>query len=114
MKFAKKLLVPLVLYGGLFVFLISTNPHELSIGFLLIPFVWVFTTLFWTIRVLLRRLKPDTRPKRATLLAITGAALPTMALLLDSINQLTLRDGVLFIAFAVVGFFYIGRINFSR
>ena len=76
-KVLKKAFVPLVLYGGLAVFLFNTDPHTLQIGWLLIPFVWLF-----------------------------------VALLLDSINQLTIRDGLLLIALGAVGLFYASKVNF--
>jgi len=47
-------------------------------------------------------------------MAVSAAALPTIGLLLDSINQLTVRDVTLLIGLALVGFFYASRISFER
>jgi hypothetical protein len=113
-KLIKKLFIPTVLYGGLLVFLFSTNPRNLPIGWLLVPFLWLFVALFWTFMRILPRLSSERRPKRVLLTSVFGAMLPTLALLLDSVNQLTLRDAVLLVGFGMLGFFYASRINFGR
>lgn len=113
-RLIKRLFVPFVLYGGLVTFLISTNPNKLAIGWLLLPFVWLFITLEWTAMAIFKHMNGRYKPRRPRTVAIALAALPTIALLLDSINQLTIRDGILIVVFGLVGAFYISKFNFSH
>lgn len=113
-KLTRKLLIPTILYGGLLVFLFSTNPRNLPVGWLLVPFLWLFIALFWTFMHVLPYTSSEYRPKRVLLTSVFGATLPTLALLLDSVNQLTVRDAILLVGFGALGFFYASRINFGR
>jgi len=96
------------------IFLMSTNPQKISIGWLLLPFIWLFVALLWTSLKLFKSLTGRFKPKRIMFMAVSAAALPTIGLLLDSINQLTVRDVTLLIGLALVGFFYASRISFER
>ncbi len=114
MKNLKKLILLLLLYIGLAVFLFSTNPNKLSISWLLLPFIWLFVALFLSILLLLRVIRPSSvsgsAKKRYSGAAIV-AALPCLMLLLDSVDQLTPKDGLLIIGIGMGAVFYVSRMK---
>ncbi|HSX53186.1 MAG TPA: hypothetical protein VLF90_02335 [Patescibacteria group bacterium] len=114
MKNLKKISILLLLWGGLIVFLVATNPNKLSIGWLLLPFVWLFIALFFTILLLTRLVRPSSiagsRRKRYSAIAIV-AALPCVMLLLDSVDQLTPKDGLLLVGIGIGAVFYVSRLK---
>ena len=91
-NFIKRSWMPILLFGGLYVFLMSTNPHKLPIGWLLLPFLWIFVAIFYSLRIFLRVIRRRKKSKNSTTLALIGATLPTLLLILGSINQLTTKD----------------------
>ncbi len=54
--------------------------------------------------------RPARPNKRLTVAALIGVV-PTIALLLDSIDQLTIKDGLLIALFGVVAVFYISKLE---
>ena len=104
------------LYVVFFAFLFTTDPNKLAIGWLLVPFALLFAAIFLSILYIQGRKRQVTgrySPKRVITAAIV-AAIPTFLLLLDSINQLTLRDALIFAVFSIVTLFYIRRLSFER
>lgn len=78
---------------------------------LMVPFVLIFATIFSLIRAFAHSYS---RPLSAnTRLAILGAALPTILLVLRSLGQLTVRDVVTVIALFAITYFYVGRATSS-
>jgi hypothetical protein len=113
----KQVNLTIILYGGLVVFLLSTDPDRLPIGLLLLPIAWLFLCLFITIRYLLDRLFKGKRAlssSRRFSLAFLFAALPSLLLLLSSINQLTVRDVLLLLAVVLFGVFYVSRLKLPK
>ena len=112
LRIVKKLglaLSPAVL---LLIFLFTTNPQALPAVLLLIPFVLLFSCVFslvyWTSALLsFGRING----KRRLMLSFCLALLPTLLLLLQSINQLTARDILIFSLFIFILVMYIFRIN---
>lgn len=115
-KTFKQIALPASLYFAFFVFLFATDPNKLPIGWLLLPFVLLFGAIFLTILYVqrLKRQKPSNSSTKGFATAAILAAIPTFLLLLDSINQLTLRDALIFIVFAIVALFYVRRMSFAR
>jgi hypothetical protein len=74
--------------------------------------VWLFVALFFSYVAVTKHLNSWSGSKKALLLGSVVAGLPTVALLLDSINQLTVRDILLLFTLGVVGLFYASRVNF--
>lgn len=103
----------MTLYVGFVLFLISTDPRKLAVGWLMLPFVWLGFTLYLTCIFLFSylRSKGFKRPKRPRLAGAVIAAIPAFLLLLDSINQLTLRDGLILGTFGIIIVFYGNRVN---
>lgn len=102
---------------GFGIFLSLTNPDNLPIGLLTLPFVWLFINIYLLFLLifdlLVERYKTLSRLKRHEL-GILGASLPTLLLLLKSIDQLTIRDSLILIGIYVLLIFYISRVDFRR
>jgi len=115
-SFKKKILILGSLYSGLLIFLFITNPRRLSAALLLIPFVWLFIAIFMTVRLILyyRDAKSGNDAKKSWIRAVILAMLPSFLLLLASINQLTLRDIVLFGIFVVLVIFYTNKLSLQQ
>lgn len=103
-----------MLWGGLLVFLVASNPNKMSIGWLLLPFVWLFAALFFTFLILVKLMRPHSEVKssrkRYSSIAVV-AALPCVMLLLDSVDQLTPKDGLLLVGIGIGAVFYISRLK---
>lgn len=111
-KLIKKLLAVAMTFGGLLIFLFSTNPEKLSIGWLILPFLWLFIAIFMSTLLVLDQFKVNS-PKRLTI-AILTALIPSVALLLNSVNQLTLRDAMLVIIIGGIAIFYTSKLKISN
>ena len=114
-KIKKQQLGVILLWLSLLVFLFSTDPNKLSIGWLILPFIWLFLCLFMTFLLVVNKitLKREllTKSKRYTI-AFIAASLPTLILLLKSIDQLSAKDLVLFIVFYLIISFYVSKLRF--
>ena len=116
-KALKNLTLLTLLYGGLTVFLINTNPTDLSISWLILPFIWLYVAIFFTVRLLIKQFARQTSgqaPKRQFNISAVAAAIPTLMLLLNSINQLTLKDVMLILALGSGGLFYATKLHLRR
>ncbi|OGL29625.1 hypothetical protein A3D14_01275 [Candidatus Saccharibacteria bacterium RIFCSPHIGHO2_02_FULL_47_12] len=105
-----------VLYGGLLIFLMSTDPTKLSLPLLLIPFIWIGLCLYVLIKQVLGHISGRFRrisKKRKTSIAFTLAAVPVCMLLLRSIGQLTIRDVLILAGLIAIGTFYVGRVRLA-
>lgn len=117
LKYIKYLFILAILYGGFFGFLFSTNPNNLSIVLLIVPFVLLFLGLFFTFILLIKiitRKSATKLSKKYFVMATLLAAIPACLLLLDSVNQLTLKDGLLFVTFGIFVLFYINRVSLKK
>lgn len=112
----KKSVILVVPYALLLFFLLNTNPLKLPVVLLFIPFILFFLSTAITILYFLSlfTLKKGQNRKRNILRALCLGALPTTILALQSINQLTLRDGLILFAFIALLVLYIGRANFIK
>ncbi len=107
----------LSMYGALIIFLASTNPRSMPSIALVLPVAWLFACIALTVFWLLPLLNPATllqgRAKRLTR-ALLIAGVPSGLLLLQSIDQLTLKDMLLFGFFGVVALAYSRRFQLER
>lgn len=105
-----------VLFLGLFIFFMATDPTTLSLPLLLIPFIWLGICLYIGTRYLLQVLSVRYRrisKNRKNSLAFTLAAIPVCMLLLKSIGQLTVRDVLILAGLIAIGVFYVGRVRLA-
>src|SRR5581483_10494811 len=105
----------IAIYALLLVVLVTTDPFRSPLLVVIVPFVLIFIALFMTFNLVLRRvpLKHWSRQKRL-MVVVAAAWLPVMLLILRSINQLTLRDGLILTIFVVSLLLYISWTNFNR
>jgi hypothetical protein len=110
----KKTLWYLLLYGGFFLFLATTDPRKLSLQLLILPFLWLFICLFVAIlkglRIASFKYRSYSTGKQYGV-ALLLSALPVCALLLKSIGQLTVRDSLLLFSLIVAGGLYASRLR---
>lgn len=95
-------------------FLLTTNPDQLALPLLLVPFLLVFLTLYVLVRVIFRVAgfyDSLSIYKRRILLGM-AATLPVLLLLLQSLHQLTTRDIALVVALGIGLTFYLLRADF--
>lgn len=102
-------------YAALILVVISTDPYHAPLLIVMIPFGLLFVALFLTVNGLIGLLtgrRPWSRQKR---LVVAGglAWLPVMLLVLRSIDQLTLRDGLILFVFILGLLLYLSRTNWS-
>lgn len=113
----KNVVILSLLYGGLTIFLLVTNPVNLSIVWLIVPFIWLYIAIFFSVRLLISSISRQTSQsfsKRRFNMAAVVAAIPTFILLLNSINQLTIRDTLLIVALGTGGLFYVTKLHLRR
>ncbi|HLC91511.1 MAG TPA: hypothetical protein VJC09_00500 [Candidatus Saccharimonadales bacterium] len=115
-KHIKHTLILAVLWGGLLVFLLSTNPTKLSIAWLIVPFIWLFASLYYTVQLIIDVFRPSggRHSRRRVSITAVSAAIPTLLLLLDSINQLSVKDILIVVALGIGGLFYITKLRFKQ
>lgn len=109
-----KLLGLVVLYLAGIVFLMSTNPTQLPLPLIMVPFLWLFVTLFATMWVLFGAVGPFRARRRRLVMAGSIATLPVLLLVFKSIHQLTARDVILAVALVGVATFYVSRADFIK
>lgn len=113
-KQVQKLITIGLLWVSLPIFLLITNPEELPIAMLVVPFILLFAMLYITARVGLRIIFPSISTARLRLLAVLIGALPTLLLILASIKQLTVRDTAIVVGLLVMLVFYLRRVDFLK
>ncbi|RTK94270.1 hypothetical protein EKI60_04520 [Candidatus Saccharibacteria bacterium] len=100
------------LYSGLGAFFLGTNPRDLPIGLLLLPLLWLFVTLGYSFMILMHILHiaegDDNALRRKTYAAVI-AGVPVGFLLLNSVDQLTVKDIGLITLLSVVLVAYASR-----
>ena len=111
----RRILILIVLYGGFLTFLLSTDPRKLPVGWLILPFIWLFLSLFLTFIYIIDWFSDGHRhSRRQSLTAGLLAAIPTSMLLLDSVDQLTLKDIFLIIGLGSLALFYVTKIKLKK
>lgn len=110
----KDMLQILVPVGLLVVFLVSTNPYDISLPFVLIPYLlaaYIFYKLARTLlNVLLSGIVGEAKIK---LYSVIATAVIINFALLKSLGELTLQDGLISFAIAAVAIVYIGKFSLS-
>lgn len=114
----KRTIVLLIaLYGGLAFFLSVSNPRNLPVALLMLPLLWLFVCLYVSSLFILRLLHIFDDPRDRYRLfgyAAIAAGIPVGFLLLQSIDQLTIKDVALILLLSAMAFVYISRLRFRR
>ncbi len=109
-----KILPLIIIPLGFYLFISFTNPNSVLLPLLIIPFVligiFIFSIVYGVLNVSLKH-----KDRFSTqLLSLSIATLAVLMLLLQSLNQLTWRDGLLTTIFAAMFWVYIWRADFLR
>lgn len=110
LNYGKNNLTLIALYAVFFIFITTTNPNELHVGWLLVPLVVLYMALYKSFALLLARKGGGISPRRRAMAGL-AAAIPILLMGLGSIGQLTGRDLIIILAFGIVGVFYISRLD---
>ena len=84
---------------------------------LFIPFIWLFICLYLALKYFLKLISRKYRkfpPTRQTSLAFVLSIVPICMLMLRSIDQLTIRDGLILLVLVSFGAFYVSRLSIQR
>lgn len=90
--------------------LATTDPARLPSVVLIVPFVLMFAILALTISLLVAW-RQDGMNFKAVRTGCIAALLPVVLLVLRSVGQLTLRDGLTLAALFAIAYFYMSRVN---
>jgi hypothetical protein len=102
--------VSLLVSGPLFMSL--TDPRELPLPLIVVPFLWLFVSIYVSIQLLFRLRFPAAPRKRRVIVAGTAAALPVLLAVFASLHQLTVKDFLLAVALVTCISFYMARADF--
>jgi len=109
-KYHKQIVTLLALYGVGIVFFINTNPEELPLLVLIVPFIYIFTVLYLTVLLLCRII----RLRSAVFVSLVISVFGVLLFVLGSLHQLTVRDTVISIALTGLLTWYVIRITGQR
>ncbi len=105
------LLLPILV---LLTFFSTTNPNNLNLSLLLIPVLLITASVYFYSIKLLGWINPkNKKSSKQKVLALILTSSFTSVIVLQSINQLTLKDFSLFCLFTVLFVGYVKRINKS-
>jgi hypothetical protein len=96
----------------LFLIFLYTNPEQVPLALLLVPFLVIGFVAYQLMEVSLSRSRSDGKRAIKKLIALAVAFAIMALLLLASLGQLTFRDGLLVIGFVILFLFYIVRADF--
>ncbi len=99
------IIVSLLLFS---LFISFTNPNQVNLGVILIPFVLLGVIFYILLNLLLEKFFKNTyRRKKIKLFSLIGALLIVNFMLLSSIGQLTPQDTILTVLITVIASFYL-------
>ena len=98
---------------ALFILIITTNPTSGPLPLVLAPLFLFLIALYLILKRLSQTLRPRARAAGHRLLASTLAAIITLLLILRSLDQLTVKDSLLFSLLAVIIAIYFNRLSNS-
>jgi len=106
----KHLIILLGLYLVGFVFFMNTDPQELPLLLLILPFLYLFAVFYLTILYVCRLL----RVKSAVFVSLVISVFGVLLMVLGSLHQLTPRDVIISIALTSILTWYIVRTTGQR
>ena len=87
----------------------ATDPRTVPSVVLILPFILVFGAVF--LALLFVGVRQGLSRTRAARIAVFGAALPALVLVLQSLGQLTLRDVLTILVLFCIAYLYMTRIS---
>ncbi|MCA9332370.1 hypothetical protein KDA00_00685 [Candidatus Saccharibacteria bacterium] len=108
----RKTLVLIIVIASLPLFLLMTNPEHLPLIFLLTPIALVFLIFYKSSMMLIGLYKSNTNVTKQRTMSSLLAALPTLLIVLQSIQQLTYKDVIIVIFLWLMLWWYLLKIDF--
>jgi hypothetical protein len=110
------LLILLGAFATLILFLLATDPNSLPVGLVFLPLILLYLVLFMSGKFLYDMVITfrGGSSKRTTIFAAIFALIPTLLLVLRSIDQLTVKDLFLLLLLGMVLLFYTSVIKFGK
>ena len=109
-KHRKQAIILGTLYAVGVIFFMYTNPAELPLLLLIVPFVYIFVVLYLSILFLCRVLQV----KSAVFVSIVVSVFGVLLFVLGSLHQLTVRDLIISLALTCLLSWYVIRITSSK
>ena len=107
MKIKSQSVSVILSYTILILILFTTSPENMPLPVMLIPFLVIFICLYLTIDLMMRYLLKNLSIRSRMRTSIILAILPVLILILQSINQLTIRDvTITFVLFLLLIFYF--------
>lgn len=112
MNCLRKYWLIIALYVAGILMLLLTEPNNLPISLLLLPFMIFFLAFTLSLRSLMYYFgkKTAVAQRKYSLLAAALAAFPILCLLLQSTDKLSLRDFITGLVMLIILWFYVGRL----
>ncbi len=112
--FPKRIAVTLISVFLFLIFLLFTNPNEVSLAVILIPFVLIGVIIYNVLTLVIEGFfKRSTKKKKVKLFALVGTVILINFTLLSSIGQLTPQDTILAILITLIGGFYLYKFQIT-
>ncbi len=108
---------PYLIIGALYLsfplLLMFTNPENLPLPLLMLPMLLLFVAFLATVLLVLKRIKPEMNRSKRRIIAVLFAVLPTLLIILQSIQQLSARDVIIVFGLWTLLGWYMLRIDFA-
>lgn len=106
----KRIILIVASYLLAFFYFAGVNPEKLSIIFVLVPFIIIFTVLYLTINLFIDIFLKISKTQKH-IITLVCSLMPTLLLLIQSITQLTLRDIILSLMIMALIVWYSLKLN---
>lgn len=114
MTIRRRLLIIFLSMFALMAFLLATNPRDLPLGLLLVPFILFGGLAFHLIRLFMSLFRyAANKPTRQRLVALIFAVILVNIAILQSVGQPTVQDIILGIAITAVVAIYVSKFQLS-
>ena len=107
-----KLLLSLLTAASLLLLTLFTNPNSVALPVLIAPFIIIGFLMYQITQIVLTKKHSFSSQLARQLFALSVAGLFVALMLLRSLHQLTIKDGLLVCGFAIVFWLYMWRADF--
>ena len=108
----KKIILLIILSACLLGYMVLTNPADIPLGLLLVPFLLILFIVFILANLLIGLLRGSN--KKTTFYAAVLAIIIVNFLILRSVGQFTFQDGLISIAITGILAFYISKFKIKH
>ncbi len=108
----QKSLLRLCLYLSLPILLITTNPNRLPLPLIILPLLLLFLIIYDLSLKIVRRMQPALEKKKRVAASVLIATLPTLLVIFQSIQQLSIWDILLTVGLLAGFSLYLSKADF--